>query len=61
MESDLLIKIQKRIKHLTELMAPVGGENLDKIREVAEEMLVLNIDLCCLLKEKQNAKCSVHH
>jgi hypothetical protein len=42
-------------------MAPVGGEDLDKIREVAEQMLVLNIDLCCLLKEVQNARSSIHH
>ena len=59
MESEMLIQIQKKTKHLTELLAPVGNEDLNKIREIAEQMLVLNIDLCCLLKEKQNAKCSV--
>lgn len=61
MEADLLIQIQKNTKRLTELLAPVGGEDLDKIREIAEKMLVLNIDLCCLLKEKQNARNSIHH
>jgi hypothetical protein len=61
MEAELLIQIQKKTKRLIELMAPVGGEDLDKIREVAEQMLVLNIDLCCLLKEVQNARNSLHH
>lgn len=61
MESELLVQIQKKTKRLTELLAPVGNEDLDKIREVAEQMLVLNIDLCCLLKEVQNARSSIHH
>jgi hypothetical protein len=61
MEAELLIQIQKKTKRLTELMAPVGGEDLDKIREIAEQMLVLNIDLCCLLKEVENARYSIHH
>jgi hypothetical protein len=61
MESDLLIQIQKKTKALTELLAPAGNENFDNIREVAEQMLVLNIDLCCLLKEIQNARRSIHN